>query len=82
MTIVRTLLAVIAMRQWKTYQMNVLNAFLHGDLEERVYMSLPPGYTHLGASIQPGKSQLMDRKRSSVVYKLRKSLFGLKQAPK
>ena len=45
-------------------------------------MSLPPGYSHLGASIKPSMSQLMDRKRSSIACKLRKSLYGLKQAPR
>jgi len=62
--------------------MDVANSFLHGDLKEDIYMSLPPGYSHLGASIKPSMSQLMDRKRSSIACKLRKSLYGLKQAPR
>ena len=82
MTTVRTLLAVIAMRKWPAYQMDVSNAFLHGDLEEDVYMSLPLGYSHLGVVIQPRLSQQFDRKRTPVVCKLRKSLYGLKQAPR
>ena len=47
--------------------MNVTNAFLHGDLEEKVFMRMRPSFCS---------------SESTKVCKLRKSLYGLRQAPR
>jgi histone deacetylase 1/2 len=65
---VRLVMAISVSRGWSLRQLDVKNAFLHGVLEEEVYMRQPPGYE--------------DRGRMNYVCKLDKALYGLKQAPR
>ena len=44
MTSVRSFLAIAAAKGWTLHHMNMNNAFLHGDLHEEVYMTIPPGF--------------------------------------
>ena len=71
MNTVRILLALAAHHGWKLQQYDVKNAFLHGNLTEEIYMALPPGYYSLAPSTP-----------ASVVCRLWKSLYGLKQSPR
>ena len=64
----QVLLSLAANLDWPLQQMDVKNAFLNGDLEEEVYMDLPPGFDQ--------------ESKIGKVCKLRKSLYGLKQSPR
>ncbi|GJT46623.1 retrovirus-related pol polyprotein from transposon TNT 1-94 [Tanacetum coccineum] len=77
MVTLRSLLAVAALKGWDTCQMDVSNAFLHGDLMEEVYIKPPLGYVGKGQNVSAANS--LD---STLVCKLKKSLYGLKQAPR
>ena len=41
MTTVRTIIAIAASESWQIHQLHVKNVFLHGDLNEDVYIKLP-----------------------------------------
>ena len=60
-----TLFAVAACKDVEINQMDVKTAFLHGDLEEEIFMNPPEGFP---LTI------------SGHAWKLKKSIYGLKQA--
>ena len=62
------MLALVAYYDWELEQLDIKTAFLHGDLEEKIYMSQPKGFE--------------DKKKSDFVCFLKKFMYGLKQSLK
>ena len=65
---VRLIIGIAASRGWELHHLDVKTAFLHGELKEEVYVQQPEGYMIKGSETK--------------VYKLRKALYGLRQAPR
>ena len=68
MNTIRILLSLAANFNWCLQQFDIKNAFLHGDLEEEVFMEPPPGFKNLFSGDK--------------VCRLKKALYGLKQSPR
>eukprot|EP00253_Pinus_taeda_P003501 PITA_03501 len=68
MTSIRTILSLVAAEDLNHEQLDVKTPFLHGDLDEEIYMQQPQGYEVKG--------------KEKLVCSLKKSLYGLKQAPR
>jgi len=65
---IRLVVALAVQNSWYIFQLDVKSAFLHGNLEEEVYVEQPPGYIKID--------------NENKVYKLKKALCGLRQAPR
>jgi hypothetical protein len=63
---IRLVLAIAASHRWEVHHMDVKSEFIHADIKEEIYMEHPQGYIQ----------------NSSLVFRLKKSLCGLKQAPR
>ena len=68
LSVVRLFLCLVNLFDLECDQMDVVTAFLNGDLEEEIYMEVPAGFR--------------DPNKPNLVCRLLKALYGLKQAPK
>ncbi|GJW02681.1 retrovirus-related pol polyprotein from transposon TNT 1-94 [Tanacetum coccineum] len=66
-TSIRVILSLTACEDYELEQLDVKTAFLHGNLEETIYMRQPPGF---------------EEGTGNKVCLLKKSLYGLKQSPR
>jgi transposase InsO family protein len=65
---VRMMIALAALKDWHISGLDVKTAFLYGDLDEELYMEQPEGFK------VPG------HKNKNKVMRLKKAIYGLKQA--
>jgi hypothetical protein len=65
---IRTFFSIVASHDLQLEQLDVKTAFLHGELDEEIYMDQPEGF------IVPGKE--------NYACKLKRSLYDLKQSPR
>ena len=65
---IHIVLALVAALDLELEQLNVKMAFLHGDLDEEIFMEQPESY--------------VQHRKGKLLCKLRKSLYGLKQSPR
>ena len=70
---VRIMLALAAQMDWEVHQMDVKTAFLYPDIQDEVYMTLPEGFDMFHKDAPAARGQ---------VARLRKTLYGLRQAPR
>jgi len=65
---IRLVVALASSKSWSLSHLDVKSAFLNGPLEEDMYVTQPPGFEVSG--------------KEHMVYKLHKTLYGLKQVPR
>ncbi|MCW2783452.1 MAG: RNA-dependent polymerase [Marmoricola sp.] len=85
----RILLTLAALDDLEVEQVDIVTAFLHGTLDEELYMKAPDGITPRVGDIvlNPDGSETIINEENlhamgNLVWKLVKSLYGLKQAPR
>ncbi|GJT81817.1 ribonuclease H-like domain-containing protein [Tanacetum coccineum] len=70
---IRTFLSLAVTRDWTIHQLDVKNAFLHGQLSKTIYMHQPPGFvdsTHLDYHSKTDTSLFVYHRGSDIAYLL------------
>jgi hypothetical protein len=67
---VRMVVALAVEQGWELRAGDIVNAFVHANIDKPTYIAMPPGFKQIGSDGSP------------MVLKLKKSLYGLHQAPR
>ena len=62
------MIALATTKHWMIHQLDVKSTFLNGELKEEVYLEQPEGF--------------VQKEKEHLVYRLKKALYGLNQAPR
>ena len=65
---IRLLLALATAKDWRVHHLDVKSAFLNGEMAKTIFVRQPSGFAVKGAEHR--------------VLRLRKALYGLRQAPR
>jgi len=74
-------LSICISRNWKLAITDIPSAYLHSDIDQEIYMKLDRDSVKYFLSVRPTLSEMLDNARNLFV-RLKKSLYGLKQAGK
>ena len=76
----RAALIISLQKRWSRQTLDVETAFLEGDLEEDIFMKLPPGYEEVLGDLGADFKDILDGLDDETICELKKTIYGLVQA--
>ena len=71
---------IIIQKSWSRITLDVETAFLEGDLEEEIFMKMPPGYKEVLRDLGAEFKDILGEINDNTICELLKTIYGLLQA--